>query len=173
MIFRAAFCLLRVVLPFWVGAAVLFAINGSAEQRFDFEPLTPDHAVVKDQLALIRFPAYYALGFSCVGTAIAGSAVCLLSSSLPRRRLMIVTGMLTVVMLLMVWDYNFIYAPLQASLDPPGQGKDSHWIRLHATSMITNLIHVSLSFAASLVLCWPVAGGMNRVPASGKPVGVQ
>lgn len=155
MIYRIAFCLLRVVLPLWVGAAVLFAINGAAEQRvIEFD------SIVRARLALLRFPAYYAFGFSCVGTAFALTGVSLLGSANPRKRLFCVMVLLATVLSLMLWDYFYVYSSLHDMLLPLGAPKPSTWISLHATSMITNLIHVSLCLAASLVLCWPRRSSM-------------
>ncbi len=148
--FRTAFCLLRVVLPLWVGAAVLFAINGAAEQRVpEFD------SIMRARLALLRFPAYYEFGFTCVGLAIILTGISLLGSTNPRKRLLCVMALLTIVLSLMLWDFFYVYSALHDMLLPLGAAKPSTWVRLHATSMITNLIHVSMCLVASLVLCWP------------------
>lgn len=157
MAYRVAFGLLRVVLPAWVGAAVLFAINGSAEQAHSYQIDVGIERVIKDQLALLRFPAYYAFGFTCVGLSIALSVVSLLGPSNPRKRIAVALALLLVVLSLMLWDYHFVYGPMFDMLDPTGVEKSAAWKRLHAMSMITNLIHVSLCLAAAIVLSWPRA----------------
>jgi hypothetical protein len=150
MAFRVVFSLLRVLLPAWVGAAVLFAINGSAEQRFeDFDRL------VRDQLAQIRFPAYYAFGFSCVGVCLVLTIVALIGLPALRRRLAWCLLLLVVVLALMLWDYFVVYGPLNEMLQPLGSEKTSAWKRLHGLSMLTNLVHVSLSLITALILVWP------------------
>ena len=60
----------RVLLPFWVGAATLFVVTSVAEQRFD-----GFSSAMKNQLALIRFPKYYATGFAAVGLACMAGAL--------------------------------------------------------------------------------------------------
>jgi hypothetical protein len=148
--FQCLLSVLRLVLPAWIGAAVLFAINGSAEQRnesFD--------SVTRAELALLRFPDYYRFGFVCVGSALGITAILLLFRSNVRRRLAFALAILTGAMLLMVWDFEFIYGPMHTMIVDPTQPKPSTWVRLHATSMITNLVHVSLCLIAAIVVCWP------------------
>lgn len=158
---RLILTLLRVVLPAWVGAAVLFAINGSAEQRHTFEVGEALNGVVRDELAIIRFPAYYSFGFVCVGTSLALTVILQFSPPLPRGRIAWAGGLLLAAIALMLWDHYFVYTPMFGMLDPLGVEKSSEWKRLHATSMITNLIHVSLCLTASLVLSWPIQAGRN------------
>ena len=58
---RAALTLARLLLSAWFGAAVLFVVIGVREVThpgFD--------SMVRDQLAVLRFPAYYVCGFGCL-----------------------------------------------------------------------------------------------------------
>jgi hypothetical protein len=148
MAFRVALSLLRVVLPAWVGAAVLFAINGASEQGFGFELL------VRDQLAQLRFPAYYAFGFISVGLCLILCGVALAGLASYRRRLAWSLLLLVIVLSLMLWDYFYVYGPLNEMLQPLGSEKTSAWKRLHGISMLTNLVHVSLSLVTALILSW-------------------
>ena len=52
----------------WVGAAALFVVTALREVRS-----SPFDPAAKDTLALLRFPAYYAFGFTLVGLALAGA----------------------------------------------------------------------------------------------------
>lgn len=147
--FRGMLTVLRLVLPAWIGAATLFAINASAEQRHPFDSAT------KNQLALLRFPDYYRFGFISVSAAILITVVLLCFRTNTRKRLAIVMALLVGVIALMLWDFYFIYRPLHDMISDPTLPKPSTWVRLHATSMIINLSHVSLCLIASVVLCWP------------------
>jgi hypothetical protein len=72
MIVMTRFLLLlaRFVLAAWFGAATLFVIVGVREIRFQqFSP------TIRDELVLIRFPAYYACGFTLLGIALVSQAL--------------------------------------------------------------------------------------------------
>jgi len=61
---RVPLMLARFLLSAWFGAATLFVIIGVREVRFvGFD------SAMRDQLVLLRFPAYYACGFTLLGCA--------------------------------------------------------------------------------------------------------
>lgn len=161
--FRGMLTVLRFVLPAWIGAATLFAINASAEQRHPFDSGT------KNQLALLRFPDYYRFGFISVISAILITGVLVCFPTKMRQRLVIALVVLTATIALMLWDFHFIYGPLHEMILDPTQPKPSTWVRLHATSMIINLVHVSLCLVASIVVCWPLSD-LRTAEASSTPL---
>ncbi|MBX3442872.1 MAG: hypothetical protein KF774_10735 [Planctomyces sp.] len=155
-------CAARLLTAGWVGAAALFVVNGVLEvtsPQFD--------SLVRDQLVLIRFPAYYLFGFVMVlggllATACAGRI-------LPGRRRVIGLVLLTLALALMIYDWLRIYSPLQALLSPPGQPRTPDFRVLHVWSEVVNTIDVTLALAAAVVLCWPTRPGGTLPSASAPP----
>jgi len=148
-----AVCLLlaRFCSAAWVGAAALFVVNGVQEVMSpNFESAT------KDQLALIRFPAYYGFGFVLVAGALLTTFVAG-RKSLGSIRHVMVAILLAASLGLMTYDWSAVYTPLRKMLDPPGQTRTDAFKTLHVRSMSLNTTHVGLVFFAALALCWPAA----------------
>lgn len=148
-----AVCLLlaRFCSAAWVGAAALFVVNGVQEVTSPtFESTT------KDQLALIRFPAYYWFGFVLVAGALMATLVAGRRSLGSIRHVMIAI-LLVASLGLMTYDWFAVYTPLRKMLDPPGQTRAETFKTLHVRSMSLNTTHVGLVFFAALALCWPSA----------------
>jgi hypothetical protein len=155
--------LARFALSAWVGAALMLVIIGVREVTWPgFDSST------RDQLALLRFPPYYLLGFALVGTAWLMTTVCLLARILPARRMQLALAALTVSLVLMVWDYLAVYRPLEKMVSPPGRAKPAEFTDLHARSELVNSIDVGLCLAAALALCWPCESG-GLLAASATP----
>ena len=151
----------RFALPFWVGASVLFLVNAVG--------LTAGFKDVKirDEMALIRFPALLICGFSSVGAAFLGL---LLAGAQPtvggaKRRKTAVT-LTFLALLLMAWDYVYVYKPLEALITPPGKTRTeefkAQFRKLHGQSMMLNLVHVGLCGLAGLIWCWPGSSVNDR-----------
>lgn len=156
--FRAGCLLLaRFCTSAWIGAAALFVVNGVHEVT---SPLLD--STTKDQLALIRFPAYYWFGFplvitSLLTTLLAGRVVL----GTARRTLSVV--LLAAALSLMTYDFVAVYTPLRAMLNPPGQVRTAEFQTLHMRSRSINTAHVGLVFCAALLLCWEgVESGERR-----------
>jgi hypothetical protein len=150
---RAACLLLaRFCAAAWIGAAALFVVNGVQEVTSPtFESAT------KDQLALIRFPAYYGFGFALV----AGALVMTLGAgrkSLGSIRHVMIAILLAASLGLMTYDWLAVYTPMRKMLDPPGQPRTEVFRTLHVRSMSLNTIHVGLAFFAAIALCWQGPG---------------
>jgi hypothetical protein len=149
-----AVCLLlaRFCASAWIGAAALFVVNGVQEVTSPtFESVT------KDQLALIRFPAYYGFGFVLV----AGALVMTLgagSKSLGSIRQVMIAILLAASLGLMTYDWLAVFSPMRKMLDPPGQARTEAFRTLHVRSMSLNTIHVGLAFFAAIALCWQGPG---------------
>jgi hypothetical protein len=146
-----AVCLLmaRFCAAAWIGAAALFVVNGVQEVTSPtFESST------KDQLALIRFPAYYAFGFALVVGALL-TTLCAGRKSLGSIRHAMIAVLLAASLGLMTYDWFAVYSPLRNMLDPPGQARNDDFKSLHVRSMSLNTTHVGLAFFAALALCWP------------------
>lgn len=144
---RFALMLARFLLSAWFGAAVLFVIIGVREVThpgFD--------SLIRDQLVVLRFPTYYACGFTLLGAAAVSLAACLISGS--RRPVMSIALVLTVAALgLMAYDYPFIYSPLAEMVTPPGQVRSPEFRRLHFWSETVNGVQIVCVLAAALLVC--------------------
>jgi hypothetical protein len=133
----------------WVGAALLFVVTAVREvlhPGFD--------SATKDELALLRFPAYYACGFTLVTCALLG-ALAAASGPSGRRPLGIAALVLALVLVLLTGDFLAVYRPMVAMLTPPGQAHAAEFRTYHRLSMWLNVAHVGLCAFAALLLCWP------------------
>lgn len=157
MLSRICLAWSRFALCAWVGAAVLFVINGVAQVTFPgFE------SIVRDQMTLIRFPNYYGFGFFLVGSSLLSlllisamkRGACPAASPCGCTRIPILLTLLAVI--LMGVDYVSVYLPLASLITPPGSPRTPQFITLHKASMYINLAHVGLSLLAAWILCWPV-----------------
>lgn len=142
---RLCLTLARVLLSAWVGAAVLFVINGVllvTSGTFD--------SMYRDHLSLIRFPPYYLFGFITVSLTL---ILLSLARGYPRK---LVLGLVAIALVLMVVDYVAVYLPLEAMISPPGQVRSPQFETYHRASMKINSVHVGLCLVAALLLCRPV-----------------
>jgi len=158
----------RLALAAWVGGAALFVITGIREVTTDDPHL--NQSAVKDALVAVRFPAYYAFGFTLVGVALACVAALprnrLLWTPRPRkdatrrtqpglrRRLLLL--LLVAALLLMTADYVWVYRPLEAMVTPPGQARPARFIEYHRTSKWINAAGLGVSLFTAALLSWPV-----------------
>ena len=148
MISRFALAIARFASAAWVGAAVLFVVNGVQQVTSGkFE------SMITDQLVLLRFPSYFVMGFACVGAAFIGTAIT--GEMLSLRRRGAILGLLGLALVLMLFDYLVIYSPLAAMIDPPGQPRPDGFRKLHHWSMIVNSIDVGLVMMGAFLLSWP------------------
>lgn len=144
---RVALLLSRFLLSAWFGAAVLFVIIGVREVThpgFD--------SLIRDQLALLRFPAYYACGFPLLGGALASLVLCL-ACGLRKPAVYAACGLTLIALGLMAYDYPCIYSPLARSISPPGQARAAEFRTLHVWSETVNAIEVGCVLAAALAVC--------------------
>ena len=140
--------LLRFCLCAWVGAATLFVITGIREVVSpQFGPAT------KNLLAAVRFPAYYSVGFTLVGIALVCAV--LLSRQCQSRSIGKVPAvLLTVVVLLMVADWCFVFSPLLELMNYPDARERPDFTIYHNWSMYLNSASIGLSGVTAVVsLC--------------------
>ncbi len=145
----AGWMILRFCLCGWIGAASLFVVTGIREVTSPlFEPL------VKNQLAALRFPAYYAFGFALVGISF---VVALLLNSEPAggtRRLKVIRILVGLVLCAMIADYVAIFQPLYELMDDPTARETPAFQSYHWWSMIVNFASVATCLAAALISTW-------------------
>lgn len=147
---RLAISLVRFASSAWVGAAVLFVVNGVQQVTSGkFE------SMVTDQLVLLRFPAYYLMGMVLVGIAFLAALAA--GHELSFRRRALVLGLFGTAIIVMIFDYLVIYMPLAAMIDPPGKPRPAGFQQLHQWSMRINSGHLFLVFCGAVLSCWPTA----------------
>lgn len=142
---QLTFVLSRFLISAWVGAAILFVITSVAEQTHD-----DFNDNVRDQLALIRFPYYYLVGFIMVGGSLA--ALAFTERHQFRIRWWLSIGLLSATLALMLIDYFAIYMPLQNIITPPGQPRTDEFTRYHTYSEYANTLHVGISLVVAMLL---------------------
>ena len=153
---RFALTIARFAASAWVGAAVLFVINGVQQTTSgQFE------SMITDQLVLLRFPAYYVMGFVLIGAALMGSAVSGEAFSFRRRGVLL--GLFGLALVVMLLDYLVVYLPLAEMITPPGQPRPQGFQTLHHWSKIINSTDVGLVLVGAAILSWP----SRKVPEPG------
>lgn len=147
---RFTLTLARVCLSAWVGAAVLFVINGirlATEPSFD--------SVIRNRQAVLRFPPYYALGFVLVTTGLLAAFVSRNSAALSRRRWIGGVICAAAALAVMSADYFVVYLPMEAMITPPDTARPAEFVSYHHWSERLNSLHVGLAFLAAVVLSLP------------------
>ena len=142
----------RICVTAWVGAAVLFVITSVREVTSNYQSITSE---IDDILVIIRFPAYYALGFLLVSTGIVCCGLYLKHPAGRSKRMGICLMLLGVALITMLVDYVFIYRPLVEMITPPGGVKPSNFTNYHNASKYINAFDIGLCLIAALLLCLP------------------
>jgi len=137
----------RLVLTFWVGAATLFVVVVVRVNHF----MELD-SIMRGQLIVIRFPAYYAFGFSCVITGLVTTIAASNHAAVSRRRMVIAAAFTAVALATMVADYAFIYSPLYEMV-VSADALPSSFRSYHEASKYVNLFDVGLCLVAAVMLC--------------------
>ncbi|MBL8851663.1 MAG: hypothetical protein JNG89_18420 [Planctomycetaceae bacterium] len=151
--------LARFLLSAWFGAATLFVIIGVREVRFPGFDST-----IRDQLVLLRFPAYYVCGFAAIGGALLNLMLLLIQGL--RRPATYAPAILSAMALgLMAYDYPCIYSPLARMITPPGQARPAEFQQLHHWSQVVNAAQLGCVLAAAVTLC-AIDGTTTRLPFS-------
>lgn len=142
--------LARMAISAWIGTAVLFVIVGVSEvTTADFD------SAIRDQLVVIRFPWYYATGFSLVLTSLVGTVLARSHHQLSWSVWWIAVAMLVLALVGMTADYYAIYLPLERLVTPPGQPRTEQFITLHHWSSRVNGGNLLLCLIAAGLLNWP------------------
>jgi hypothetical protein len=166
---RLGLAVARLAAAGWVGAATLFVVTAVREVTFaGFD------AATKDQLALLRFPAYYVCGFAVVGIAFVAALTASMGLRPRPKKVVVAAGLLLVTLLLMAGDFVAVYQPIADMITPPGRVHVAQFRDYHRASVWINVGHVGLCAVAAVLLCWPDSrmglGGGRRGVAEGPVV---
>ena len=146
MMNRILWPLLRFSLCAWVGAAALFVITGVRElSTAEFDALT------KNQLVVIRFPAYYYCGAALTLMGCLSAALLSRTPGPHRRRVLIIAALCVTSLAVMAIDRLCIYAPLEAMMTRPDRTIDPDFWTWHKYSKYINMITVGLILIAGIL----------------------
>jgi hypothetical protein len=151
----------RLALAAWVGGAALFVITGVREVTTSDPHL--NQSAVKDALVAVRFPAYYAFGFTLLAVALACIAALPRMRLLPTLRRWLLLLLPAAALLLMIADYVWVYRPLEAMVTPPGKARPAEFVEYHAASKWINAAGLGVSLLAAVLVSWPVRIDEPRV----------
>ena len=154
---RAALFLARICTSAWLGAATLFVIVAVLEVthgRLD--------SMTRDVLVGLRFPPYYLTGATLVSLAWIGACIAEDHPELPRRRRAFAILALLTGLGLMAVDYFWIYSPLAAMLNPPGQARPAAFVRYHEASKYINFAGLFCTLVAAIALNCPSPEATDR-----------
>ncbi len=148
--FRFLMGVAKFALSAWVGAASLFVVTSIQEVR------APElDSFVRDVLVTIRFPTYYAFGFTLVGLAFVAAFFAGCSAHSTRRRCFAIAGIVFLALLMMVADYVWVYQTLLKMITPPGQSRPAEFLTYHTASKWLNLASLSFCLLAAIIPCGP------------------
>ena len=134
----------------WVGAAVLFVVTSVLEQSAqDLNYQT------KSFLALIRFPWYYAYGFSSMVTALVSVAIVWGHPAVGLWRLRFYLGILSVALATMVCEYVFVYRPLTVMTAKFASARAAEFHDYHVMTQWINTAVIGLCLVAAVLITWP------------------
>ena len=143
---RLLWILLRFSLCAWIGAATLFVVTGIQEVTSDlFEPIT------KNQLAALRFPAYYLFGFALVGTGTLAAGLLSVQRSASQKRLRIVLTLCLTTMAIMLVDRVWIYSPLEELMSRSDARNLPEFATYHTWSKWINFASLSTCLLAAIM----------------------
>ena len=141
---RLLWILLRFSLCAWIGAATLFVATGIQEVTSDlFDPIT------KNQLAALRFPAYYRFGFALVGTGAVAALLLSMQRSDSQKRLRIVLVLCLTTLAIMLVDYVWIYSPLADLMSRSDARSLPEFAKYHTWSKWINVASLSTCLVAA------------------------
>lgn len=141
----------------WIGAATLFVISSVREVRSPALDSTD-----RDVLVAVRFPAYYAFGFSMITIAAVTGWLGRNHPHVDSRRASGAVRLLVLALILMIFDYIKIYSPLLVMVTPPGTPRTPDFDRYHRWSEQINAVGLLLCAFSAWRLLWP-----PRIPAAG------
>lgn len=143
--------LTRFCLSAWVGAAVIFVINGVQDVTFQ-----PFDSLVRDQLISLHFPIYYTVGWFLLTGAFLGSLGIRSKLLLPRWKANLILGLIVLTLSISLVDYFWIYQPLEAMITPPGSTRPAQFRNYHQASKYINSLNILLTFIAAVLVNLPV-----------------
>ncbi len=154
------FCLMlfRIGPAAWVGAATLFVlitISLTRSPEFDSE--------MRMRMSLARFPSFYVVEFTLLGTAVVAGFFARRHGELGRLRSWLGLGLVTVALLGAIADYFLVYRPLAKMM--ADRTLDDTFRTLHETSKHGNFTIVAIVFVAAVVINWPSRAHRRMKPA--------
>jgi len=148
---RFLWTVLRFSLCAWVGAASLFVVTGVREVT-----MTDFDATTKNLLAVIRFPAYYAFGFTLVTVAGISAFGLILIDKEARRQKIVLLTLAVFSLVVMYVDHRFIYQPLETMMLEPEGRLNPDFFKYHQWSKYINCVSVGACLVASFVAVCPI-----------------
>ncbi|MCA9015918.1 MAG: hypothetical protein KDA77_11355 [Planctomycetaceae bacterium] len=145
--------LTRFCLSAWVGAAVIFVINGVQDVTFQ-----PFDSLVRDQLITLHFPVYYTIAWVLLVGSFLGCLGIRGKELISRRRANLILGLVVIALGISLIDYFWIYTPLEAMITPPGSPRPAEFRTYHQASKYINSVNILLSLTAAILANLPVRG---------------
>lgn len=134
--------LLRFALCAWFGAATLFVVTGVREVTSEIEP------GIKNQLAVLRFPAFYLFGF--VLTGLATICACVVAKAKGHPRAKSTTILCALALAAMIADYVWVYGPLAELMSQPDARETEAFAKYHAWSKYVNFGMLAICLVAGI-----------------------
>lgn len=134
----------------WVGGAVLFVVTSVVEQsgpNFD--------NVIRDQLAVMRFPFYYGFGFVLIAVGLVAGLVARGHAAVSKKAAVTFLICTVLALIMMVVDYLWIYQPLAQLITPAGSVRTSDFVTYHNASKYINMVNLTLCLIAAIAICLP------------------
>lgn len=142
--------LIRFCLSAWVGAAVIFVINGVQDVTFQ-----PFGSLTRDQLITLHFPVYYTIAWVLLTGSFLSSLMLRTKNLWSRKKANLITALIMLILAISVVDYFWIYTPLESMITPPGSPRPAQFHHYHQASKYINSVNILLALIAAISVNGP------------------
>lgn len=146
-----ALTLLRTLLSFWSGAAVLFIATSVREIT---SPIISDAS--REVLPSVRFPLYYSFGLICISLAWTFCLGLVRMATWPSSRGRILLQATSLLLIVFLADYLWIFRSLQEMM-LVGVTDSDRFVFYHRASMGLNAVGLILSLGCAWMSNWPIS----------------
>ncbi|WP_339686129.1 hypothetical protein [Gimesia maris] len=150
--------LIRFCLSAWVGAAVIFVINGVQDVTFQ-----PFDSLTRDQLITLHFPVYYTIAWVLLTGSFISSLILSTKKIWSRNKANLITALIMLSLAISVVDYFWIYTPLESMITPAGSPRPAQFHHYHQASKYINSVNILLALIAAILVNGPL---LSRMPTS-------
>ena len=141
----------RLAISFWVGAALIFVVTSIQEVSSD-----EINSEIRSILAAMRFPTYYLFGFFLVGFSFLTGSFLKNYDRIRKIRWWFYMGLLSIVLIVMVVDYIWIFRPLLEMVILTEQARSAKFRTYHELTKYINLFNLLLCLVAAGLINLPV-----------------
>jgi len=143
--------IIRFCLSAWVGAAVIFVINGVQDVTYQ-----PFDSLIRDQLITLHFPVYYTIAWVLLTGSFLSSLLLRTKNLWNRKKANLITTLIMLSLAISLVDYFWIYLPLESMITPAGSPRPAEFHHYHQASKYINSVNILLALIAAILVNGPL-----------------